>query len=48
MSGAEKLRLVFVDLGGQVALIVIDSTDPDRFDDLASQAMPIVGSFKFR
>jgi hypothetical protein len=48
LVGAEKVRLVFVDVGGQVALVVIDSSDPARFDDLAAQAMPIVGSFTFK
>ncbi|MFL5719018.1 MAG: hypothetical protein ACJ778_00925 [Chloroflexota bacterium] len=46
--GAEKVRLVFIDVGGQVALVVVDSSDPARFDDLATQAMPIIQSFKFQ
>jgi hypothetical protein len=48
LGGAEKLRLVFIDVGGQVALVVVDSSDPARFDDLAGQAMPIIQSFKFQ
>ncbi|MFL5683939.1 MAG: hypothetical protein ACJ77O_12445, partial [Chloroflexota bacterium] len=46
--GAEKVRLVFIDVGGQVALVVVDSSDAARFDDLATQAMPIIQSFKFQ
>ncbi len=48
VGGAERLRLVFVDVGGQVALVVVDSSDPTRFDDLAARAMPIIESFKFK
>ena len=48
LAGSEKVRLVFVDVGGQVALVVIDSSDPARFDDLVTQAMPIIGSFTFK
>ena len=48
LVGSEKVRLVFVDVGGQVALVVIDSSDPARFDDLVAQAMPIIGSFTFK
>jgi hypothetical protein len=47
LVGNEKMRLVFVDVGGQVALIDIDSSDPTRFDDLVTQAMPIIESFTF-
>jgi hypothetical protein len=46
--GAERRRLIFLDLGnGDVLLIDIDSADPTRFDDLVTQSMPIVESFKF-
>ena len=31
-----------------LALILIDSTYPDRFAQLVSQAMPIIGSFVFK
>ena len=48
LVGAEKARLIFVDVGGQVVLVVVDSSDPARFDDLVSQAMPIVQSFRFK
>jgi hypothetical protein len=48
LTGPEKIRLVFADVGGQVALVVIDSRDPARFDDLATQAMPIIESFTFK
>jgi hypothetical protein len=48
IGGDERVRLVFIDVGGQVALVVVDSSDPARFDDLVSQAMPIVQSFKFQ
>jgi hypothetical protein len=48
LTGPERIRLVFADVGGQVALVVIDSSDPARFDDLATQAMPIIESFTFK
>jgi hypothetical protein len=49
ISGAEKDRLIFVDLGGgAVTAIVIDSSDPAKFDALVADAMPIIASFKFQ
>jgi hypothetical protein len=45
----EQLRLIFVDIGqGDVVAIAIDSTDPDRFQELIAQAIPIVESFRFK
>jgi hypothetical protein len=45
----ERQRLTFLDLGsGDIALIGIDSTYPDRFDDLVSQATPIIQSLTFK
>jgi len=48
MAGSEKMRFVFVDIGGgDVAAVVVDSSDPTRFDQLASDAMPIIESMTF-
>ena len=45
----ERARIILVDLGsGQTGLIVIDSGDPTRFDQLATDAMPIIESFTFK
>ncbi len=45
----EQQRYIFLDLGdGDVVMIVIDSSYPDRFDDLVAQAMPIIESFTFK
>lgn len=47
--GAEQQRLVILDLGaGKTVAIAIDSTYPDRYDDLVAKAMPIVESFTFK
>ncbi len=49
IARGERIRVVVLDLGrGDLALILIDSTHPDRFDQLVSQAMPIIGSFVFK
>jgi hypothetical protein len=49
MSGAERVRFILLDLGdGDTVMFAIDSTDPDRFDDLVAQAMPIIESFRFK
>ena len=49
LEGAERARMIFVDLGaGQTSLILVDSGDPTRFDQLASDAMPIIESFSFK
>ena len=49
LVGAEQRRLVFVDIGqGDVVLIWVDSTDPARFDQLASDSMPIIESMTFK
>lgn len=48
MTGGERMRFVFVDIGGgDVAAIFVDSSDPARFDQLASDAMPIIESMTF-
>ena len=45
----ERVRLVFVDLGsGHTGLVVVDSADPSRFDQLAADAMPIIESFQYK
>ncbi len=45
----ERARMILVDLGsGHTGLIVIDSSDPARFDQLATDAMPIIESFTFK
>ena len=44
----ERHRLVFLDLGGgDIVMVDVASSDLARFDDLASQAMPIIQSFHF-
>ncbi len=49
LSGTERQRLVFVDLGGgRVMLVLVDSVDPARFDQLAVDAMPIIGSLQIK
>jgi hypothetical protein len=49
LSDKERARVILVDLGsGHTGLIVIDSTDPTRFDQLATDAMPIIESFTFK
>jgi hypothetical protein len=49
LSGNEQQRLVFVDLGsGNVMLILVDSVDPARFNQLVADAMPIIGSLHLK
>ena len=49
LSDKERARIILVDLGsGHTALIVIDSSDPTRFDQLATDSMPIIESFTFK
>ena len=50
MSAPEKWRLILLDLGDSnvVAIIVDDSSSVSRFDELVTQAMPIVQSFTFK
>ena len=50
MSAPERWRLILLDLGDSnvVAIIIDDSKGASSFDDLVSQAMPIVQSFKFK
>ena len=49
LSGAERERLFFIDLGHDVTVfVVIDSTEVDRFTPLVAAAMPIVESMRFR
>jgi hypothetical protein len=50
MSAPERWRLVLLDLGtgNVVAIIVDDSSTPSRFDELVTQAMPIIQAFTFQ
>jgi hypothetical protein len=50
ITAPEKWRLVLLDLGegDVVAIILDDSSSVSRFDELVTQAMPIVESFKFK
>ena len=49
LSDKERARIILVDLGsGLTGLIVVDSGDPTRFDQLATDAMPIIESFTFK
>jgi hypothetical protein len=49
LGDKERARVIAVDLGsGQTGLIVVDSADPTRFDQLATDAMPIIESFTFK
>jgi hypothetical protein len=48
LSDKERERIFVIDLGGGLpGLIVVDSADPTRFDQLATDAMPIIESFRF-
>ena len=43
LDDRERARIILVDLGsGHTGLIVVDSSDPTRFDQLATDAMPII------
>jgi hypothetical protein len=49
LSDKERARIIVVDLGsGETGLVVVDSSDPTRFDQLATDAMPIIESFTFK
>ena len=49
LGGTEQMRLILLDLGGgSTVAIVLDSSDPARFQALIDQAMPIVSSFTFK
>jgi hypothetical protein len=49
LSDKERARIILIDLGsGHTGLVVIDSGDPTRFDQLATDAMPIIESFTFK
>ena len=51
VAGSEQQRLIILDLGvggHKTIAIAIDSTYPDRYDDLVAKAMPIVESFTFK
>ncbi len=46
--GDERMRLILVDLGtGGVLAVAIDTTFPERWEELLDGAMPIVESFRF-
>ena len=49
-AAPEKWRLILLDLGDSnvIAIILDDSSSVSRFDDLVTQAMPIVESFTFK
>ena len=49
MSAPERWHLILLDIGegNVVAIIIDDSSSPSRFDELVTQAMPIVLSFQF-
>jgi len=49
LRGDARMRLIVLDVGqGDVVLIAVVSDDPDRFDDLAAQSMPIIESIHFK
>lgn len=50
MSAPEKWRLILLDLGDSnvVAFILDDSSSVSRFDELVTQTMPMVESFRFK
>jgi hypothetical protein len=49
LVGEEQMRLVFVDIGqGDVVLIWVDATDPERFEALVTDAMPIIESMTIK
>lgn len=48
LAGQERDRVILLDLDGTTVGILIDSSDPARFEDLVSQAMPIIQSFRFQ
>ena len=50
LTAPEQWRLILLDLGDRnvVAIIIDDSKGASSFDDLVTQAMPIVQSFKFK
>jgi hypothetical protein len=48
IAGQERYRVIVIDLDGHPLGILIDSSDPAKFDDLVSQSMPIINSFKFQ
>jgi hypothetical protein len=49
LSAAERWRLILLDVatGHTMAIIISDSSEPSRFDDLVARAMPIVASFEY-
>jgi hypothetical protein len=48
IAQGERQRLVFLDLGqGDVILVALDSTYPDRWDGLVTASMPIIESMTF-
>ena len=49
IGGPERSRFIALDLGdGDVAMIVVDDGQGDRFDELVAQAMPIIESMTFK
>jgi hypothetical protein len=47
LGGHERAQLVLLDVGTDVVSIVIDSPDGSDFDELVSQATPILRTFRF-
>ena len=49
LLGPERSRLVLLDLGGgDIVLVFVDDGGGDRFDQLATDAMPIIESMTFK
>jgi hypothetical protein len=50
MTSPERWHLILLDLGDSnvIAIVIDDSVSAASFDDLVTQAMPIVESFKFK
>jgi hypothetical protein len=46
--GQERIRLILLDLDGHTVGIIIDTSNPATFNDLVSQAMPIISSLQFK
>jgi len=48
ISGQTRYRLIALDLGGgRTTLFIVHADDPDQFDGLVRDGMPILESFRF-
>ncbi len=49
LAAPDHWRLILLDIadGKALAIVIDDSSQPSRFDELVAQAMPIVESFQF-